>query len=407
MKLRRIALTILTVVTAIAARAEQRTEAYNVDFNVNSMELLPEFSNNRQVLIDLNRFLKEAQDNDSLKVVEITYCGYASPEGPTKLNSRLSKGRCKTLANYVNARALFPDATISEGSEIDIWSEVINQLRNSDYEYASQVIDILNDDRIETNRNNPYSERVKKLKSLNKGKVWKYIDKNILSPMRNATVTFVTFEEQKPEPIYITKMERPLIEESELVEEEVEVVEPTEDEWQPHLYLKTNGVAWLMLISNAAVEWEFHPHWSVTAPIYYSGVNYFTRTVKFRTLAFQPEIRYWFRNNNKDGFFVGAHFGVAKYNFAIDGKYRFQDHRAKYPALGGGVSVGYRMPLTKDRRWKLEFTAGAGYYHLWTDHFLNEQNGPKVYQNKKNMFLLDNVGVTFMYMFDLNRGGKK
>lgn len=405
MNLRRIALALLTGVTAIAAVAEQKTEAYNVDFMVNSSVIKPDYSNNRQVLNDLDRFLREAQANDSLKVIEISYCGYASPEGPTSVNRKLSRGRCESLANYVNSQAYFPDATITEGSDIDIWSEVINQLYRSDYEYAQEAIDILQDDRNEHNRNNPYASRVAKLRKLHGGKVWKYIDKNILSPMRNATVTFVTFVKEAPRPVLIETIEPPYIEEE--VTEVEEIVEIEEEGWRPHLYLKTNAIGWLMLISNAAVEWEFHPHWSVTAPIYYSGVNYFTRKIKFRTLAFQPELRYWFRSNDKPGMFVGAHFGVAKYNFAIDGTYRFQDHHAKYPALGGGLSLGYRMPLTKDNRWKLEFTAGAGYYHLWTDHFLNEPNGPKIYKNKKNMFLVDNVGVTFMYMFDLNRGGNK
>lgn len=410
MKLKPVICTLLTVASGLIAHAEQQTEAYNVDFLVNSSKLSTSVADNARTLEQLSRFLREAMGNDSIKIVDIKYCGYASPEGPTDLNRRLSKARCQSLEEYVNTRATFPEATVSEGSEIDIWSEVIGQLSKSDYEYASEAIDILNDDTAETNRNNPYAARVARLKRLHNGKVWKYINSNILAPMRNATVTFVTFIKETPKPIVIDEQQPPLIEQEEIVYVEdtpTQAEEETEPEWQPHLYLKTNAVAWAMLISNAAVEYEFHPHWSVTAPIYYSGVNYFTRKVKFRTLAFQPELRYWFRNNNKDGFFVGAHFGVAKYNFAIGGTYRFQDHHAKYPALGGGISIGYRIPLSKDRKWKMEFTAGGGYYHLWTDHFLNETNGPKIYKNKKNMFLVDNVGVTFMYMFDLNRGGKK
>lgn len=409
MKIRSIALTLLASAAALTSVAsEKKTEAFNVNFVVGSTQLLPSFSNNREVLQSLDEFLREAQNSGEYRVVDITYCGYASPEGPTALNDRLSKGRCRSLANYVETRAQFPDATITEGAQMDIWPEVVRRLQELNYPKTQEVIDILNDDSREWDRNNPYAARVQKLRRLDKGRVWKYINTNVLMPMRNATVTFVTVEKVEPSPVVIEQPEKPFIEEPvEVVTEEiVEEVVQEEKEWRPHLYLKTNAVAWAMLISNAAVEWEFHPHWSVTAPIYYSGVNYFTRKIKFRTLAFQPEIRYWFRNNNDDGFFVGAHFSVAKYNFAINGKYRFQDHHAKYPALGGGLSVGYRIPISKDHRWKLEFTAGGGYYHLWTDYFLNENNGPKIYKKKKNQFLVDNVGVTFMYMFDLNRGGK-
>ena len=398
MKFRRIALALLTTLTGFTAAAEQRTDAYNVEFVVNSTKLSPDFSNNRQVLGDLDRFLSEVKSNDSIRVLEITYCGYASPEGPTSVNERLSRGRCSALANYVSSRATFPDATITEGADIDIWPEVVRQLRNSNYEYLDEVTEILDNDSYETSRNNPYRQRVAKLKKLRRGTVWAYIDKNILTPMRNATVTFVTFVKEAPRPVLVEKEEpAPYIEE--VVEEVVEEVQ--EDVWQPHVYLKTNAVGWAMFIANAAAEFEFHPHWSVSLPLYFGAMNYFTRTVKFRTLAFQPEIRYWFRPNNKPGMFIGAHFGVAKYNFAIDGKYRFQDHQAKYPALGGGLSLGYRLPLTKDQRWKLEFTAGGGYYHIWTDYFKNEANGPRLFNKKKNVFIVDNVGVTFMYMFDL------
>lgn len=52
-----------------------------------------------------------------------------------------------------------------------------------------------------------------------------------------------------------------------------------------------------MLISNIAVEVDINKYWSVTLPIYYSALNYFTRTRKLRTLAFQPEVRWWFAPN--------------------------------------------------------------------------------------------------------------
>ncbi len=37
--------------------------------------------------------------------------------------------------------------------------------------------------------------------------------------------------------------------------------------------------------------------------------------------------------------------GLAYYNFAFNGKYRYQDHLRQTPALGGGLSIGYRLPL--------------------------------------------------------------
>ena len=125
---------------------------------------------------------------------------------------------------------------------------------------------------------------------------------------------------------------------------------------------------------NASVEFDLAKHWSLSIPIYYSAVNYFVSTIKFRTLATQPEVRYWFNENNKK-LFLGAHFGVSSYNLAVNGEKRYQDHDGKSPILGGGVSIGYRMPISKNERWNVEFTIGAGAYHLHYDTFYNTKNG--------------------------------
>lgn len=171
-------------------------------------------------------------------------------------------------------------------------------------------------------------------------------------------------------------------------------------EWTRGLYLKTNAVGWAMLISNIAVEVDINKHWSVTLPVYYSALNYFTRTRKLRTLAFQPEVRWWFAPK----WFVGAHFGVAQYNYALSSsEWRYQDHNGNTPALGGGLSFGWRTPLGKSKHWMMELTAGAGCYRLKYDTFHNEANGAMVSTTSRTFFGVDNAAVTFIYRFDLKR----
>ena len=171
-------------------------------------------------------------------------------------------------------------------------------------------------------------------------------------------------------------------------------------EWTRGLYLKTNAVGWAMLISNIAVEVDINKYWSVTLPVYYSALNYFTRTRKLRTLAFQPEVRWWFAPK----WFVGAHFGVAQYNYALSSsEWRYQDHNGNTPALGGGLSFGWRTPLGKSKHWMMELTAGAGCYRLKYDTFHNEVNGAMVSTTSRTFFGVDNAAVTFIYRFDLKR----
>ncbi|MCH5306455.1 MAG: DUF3575 domain-containing protein [Prevotella sp.] len=178
------------------------------------------------------------------------------------------------------------------------------------------------------------------------------------------------------------------------------------DIWIGRLHLKTNFVDLGLLIANLAVEVDLAPHWSFTLPLYYSAIDYFKSTVKFRMLGCQPEFRYWFSPTTNDGFFAGAHLGVSYYNFAFDGPYRYQDHNGTTPTVGGGLSFGYRTLLGKSQRWRLEFTAGAGVYPLYYDRFHNTpdvRDGMLVDNHRKTFVGLDQAAVTLAYSFDIRR----
>ena len=173
-----------------------------------------------------------------------------------------------------------------------------------------------------------------------------------------------------------------------------------------HLYVKTNTIGWGMLIANLSAEIDLSTHWSFTLPVYYSSWNYFASKVKFRTFALQPETRYWFAEGHT-GWFAGAHLGLAWFNYAKGGGWRYQDHSRQTPALGGGVSGGYRLSINADRKWWMEFSLGTGIYHLHYDIFHNEQNGKHVAEKKRTFYGIDQVAVSFVYRFDLQKGGKK
>lgn len=144
-------------------------------------------------------------------------------------------------------------------------------------------------------------------------------------------------------------------------------------------------------------------------PVYYSAWDYFKTTIKFRTFSVQPEFRYWLSENN-DGCFAGAHFGLAYYNFAFDGDYRYQDHNRETPSIGGGLSIGYRLPISRNNRWWVEFSLGAGIYSRHYDKFHNTPNtkdGLMIESIKKTYWGIDQAAVSFSYSFDLKKKGGK
>lgn len=164
------------------------------------------------------------------------------------------------------------------------------------------------------------------------------------------------------------------------------------DSWR----ISTNALAWGMAVANAGVECELAPRWSVALSVYYSGWNYLKETRKFRTFTVRPEARYWFSPGHR-GLFAEGHLGLAYYNFALPSwSYRIQDRDGKHPALGGGIGVGYRLPL-RNPRWAVEAQVGAGVYHLSYDRFENRPDGPLHDTRSKTWFGIDNVtiGISF------------
>lgn len=157
-------------------------------------------------------------------------------------------------------------------------------------------------------------------------------------------------------------------------------------------------------MADIAAEIDLCRHLSFSLPVRYSGINYFKPTLKFRTVGYMPELRGWLRPGN-DGFFAGAHFGMSWYNFAFDGASRYQDHAGDTPAIGGGLSIGYRLPVSKNGRWKMEFALGAGVYRLNYDIFDNVPDGRLLSSVQKTWAGIDSAAISFAYMFNLGKKG--
>ena len=180
-----------------------------------------------------------------------------------------------------------------------------------------------------------------------------------------------------------------------------------EIDWSKHLYVKTNIIGLAAGVTNLAFEADLAPHWSFQLPMYYCAWNFFDSRTKFRTFTAQPELRYWFSPRN-DGFFTGAHFGLSYYNVALGGDYRYQDHNMETPALGGGLSLGYRTPISGGSKWKIEFALGAGGYSISYDRFHNTpdvKEGLMVDSIKSTYWGIDHASISLVYSFNQKKKG--
>lgn len=340
--------------------------------------------------------------------------GYASPDGPLEYNYNLSLKRAGAVRGFLTENCGIPSDIITIRSHGEDWEGFRDLIiRRPALESHDAIVSIID------SPEHP-DVRERRLRRISGGRPWRVMAREILPAMRRAVVhlgfddgaahitidTVATAVVERRD----TVMPQPVMEE-EVVEEAVTVgpeAPVTEAPQMLSWYIKTNVPAWAMLWTNIAVEFDMAGHWSAQLPVYYSGFNYFTGHRKYRTLAFVPEVRWWPRDDNQ-GWFVGAHLGAVFYNVAFEGSERYQDHGAKTPALGGGLDFGYRLPISRNGRWFLEMSLGAGIYHLDYDVFENRQDGLLLDRRKRTFYGIDNVAVSVAYRFDLGRrkGGER
>lgn len=403
----------LLLFCACITHSQERHTGIRINFRVNSSVIDTGYSNNAASTQKLMEFLRNIREDSTINIIKITICGSASPEGSYQLNRKLAQGRLSALEKLILNEVDIPDSLITHNDSYIPWEYLKSQIENSSLSHKDEAIAILEEEGQLVKYHHPYTHidnRILKLMALDNGKIWQQMNKLLFEQMRNACAVFVTWKKMLPpiqKPIITPKIAVTELAPAAEVVEVTETVIPETAGWNRKLHLKTNAIGLGMAIANVAVEVDLAEHWSITLPIYYSAWDYFKSTIKFRTLAVQPELRHWLSGKN-DGFFAGAHFGVAYYNFAFDGEYRYQDHKSKTPAIGGGVGIGYRLPISRDNRWGVEFSLGAGVHSLHYDKFHNTprtKDGLMTGSVRRTYWGIDQAAVSFCLSFDLKKKG--
>lgn len=381
----------------------KKIENIEVHFKFDNYNLDLDYMCNEKSLQD---FAHKIDSIGVSNIDSIIIVSQSSPEGVYEHNLMLSRNRANTMRKYIlskhpelrNCLHVYPDG--------ESWIQLREYVKNDTLMKRStikKVISIIDSD---------INVGTKKWR-MEQLPVYRYMLTTYYPRIRNSAFYILYYTEKRHAdlPIEIIKP-KAVVETVDFKPNAARIVIPFVPEVEGcarKLNIKTNAIGLGMGIANVAVEIDMTKHWSFALPVYYSAWNYFKTTIKFRTFAIQPEFRYWLSEDN-DGLFAGAHFGLGYYNFAFDGDYRYQDHGGVTPSLGGGVSVGYRIPIGIDKRWRVEFSLGAGVYSLYLDKFYNTPNtkdGLIIESIKKTYCGIDQVAVSFSYSIDLNEKGGK
>ena len=392
--------------------AQHFSDTLSVFFRRDSHIFEPEWKSNGKRCEDFIARILEIQKQSGLDIRRVEFIASASPEGRLKYNEKLAKRRSKSVTDYLHKKISFGDSILFINSIAEDWKGLESLvIEDENVPFKEEVLALI--------RSNVGESSEQELIQLHGGEALKYISENLFPRLRSFRV-YIHIGVEAPK--------FPELDEIEI--EDVPLKDVTYDwgeikfDWQPIPYqdvpvwnrqmtIKTNTLGWALLGSNIGIEVDLCKHLSLSVPFYYSGgLDYFKETIKFRGIVLQPELRYypWLNTEMKNGgFYVGAHFGLGWYNFALNGDYRVQDHAGNSPAYGGGIGIGYSLQFKKNPRWGMEFTLGGGVYSVLYDTFYNENNGPYDERATKDIwFGIDNAAVSFTYCFDLvKKGGKK
>ena len=153
--------------------------------------------------------------------------------------------------------------------------------------------------------------------------------------------------------------------------------------------VKTNGLSWLTLTPNVEGEIKLSDRFTGSLSLHYRPWHVLSDNRKITGIALQPEVRYWFCQTFYQHF-AGIHLNYADYNGGL------KAHRYQGYLLGGGITYGYQMILS--RRWNLEFSIGAGYARMNHDVYDRPRCGDFLKHECKNYWGITKVGVSLVYL---------
>lgn len=365
---------------------ERRTEIC-VDFRVNSTVIDSAYSDNAVRMQEIIEFLRNIRQDSTINIVEVSFCGAASPEGNDQLNRKLARGRLTALENLVRQQVDIPDSIITHNDNYIPWEFLKSQIEDSELVYKNEVLAILEEESLLVDYHYPnlqIDNRIVKLRALNDGKVWQQMHKLFFERMRNACAVFVTYKKELP------VVQQPIITEPEPITQEYEQKEPIVPEFvieEPkekspfYMGLKTNLLYNILAIPNLGAEFYLGSNFSVAANWHYAWWKNDKKYDYWRTYGGDLAVRYWLGKKAHEKSLTGHHVGLygqmITYDFELGGKGVLADRWS----WATGLEYGYSLPVAK--RLNLDFTIGLGYHWGEFKEYL-PIDGHYVWQATKN-----------------------
>lgn len=207
-------------------------------FKVSKVEIDSTVFNNEVTFGKILDAIDKIFANPKYKVDKIEIAGYASPEGRRSFNNWLAENRAKALINYIIEHR--PQYNLTEDSfrlrnGEENWPGLRRHVLASEIAEKDQIVEIIDMDL-------PDDEKKLKLKSLDNGKVWKKMLKEVYPHLRCARYLAVFYDSTQDEAVDMINLANQMIREGDYVGA-YQAVEPYSDDLRAY---NTIGTALMM-----------------------------------------------------------------------------------------------------------------------------------------------------------------
>lgn len=372
--------------------------ASTVIFPVNKYDI----PKNSPFIQKLENEILPVMNQEGMHLEKVIMRGAASPEGPLSWNTTLGRRRVEALFNFINARTKLP-ADKGALEQID---------EPEDYQYLVKMMHDANDkdaNFVDSLVKKYYRTDIAKLKrelQVAQGRqLWRRLLKEYFPQLRAARVVLVfrkyakKYDLEDPSGLAInltapslkqpditvgiekSKVEQPgtkKVDTFEWIEPRREMLSVKTNLLLDGMYMPSGYDRWCP-IPNVAVEYyPRHGHFTYGASFDCPWWQDYDAHKYFQVRNYQLETRYYLRSGDIKknppgegaafrGWYAQAYANMALYAIM------FTEHRGWYgEGVGGGVGLGYVMPISKDGHWRLEFGAQFGLFYTQYDPFQYE-----------------------------------
>ena len=164
-------------------------DALFVHFDQGKSLLNASYRDNQRVMDRIVDITRQIMTDSASSVQKIQVIGLASIEGAPVLNERLAQNRALALQKYIQQNVSVPDTLFETVGGGEAWSEFRDMLNDMASENAqlSKVVEIIDQESDAT-------VRERRIKQLDNGRAWAYIQEHILKDLRNSGYIRIYFD---------------------------------------------------------------------------------------------------------------------------------------------------------------------------------------------------------------------